>query len=75
MDQQEMEGLVNDINERTRRIEQKLPALAAKSHVARVHQRIGEEAERTRQHFNAVAERIEASVRITKLEAGASKRR
>ena len=80
MDQSQLEGLVKDINARTTRIEQKLPELATKSDVRK---QVKEEGERTRQNFNAVAERIEASVaviaeherRITKLEADSLKRR
>jgi len=63
MDQDEMETLIKSIDarttrieERTTRIEQILPTLATR-------QEVHDEAELTRAHFNAVAERIEDGVR------------
>ena len=57
MDQIEIEGLLKDLNTRTTRIEQKLPTLATKSDVH-------EEAERTRQHFDVVAESMKDSIKL-----------
>ena len=58
-----------DIDARTTRIEQILPTLATKVDLEAFPNRdemrtaIREEGERTRQHFNVVAERIETSVK------------
>ena len=70
MDQIEMETLIRNIDARTTRIEQILPTFATKddlkAHPTRDEMRaaIREEGEITRQHFNAVAERIEQSVKV-----------
>jgi hypothetical protein len=79
MEQNDMETLIRNIDARTKRIEQILPkfvtkedakAFAAKedlkSYPTREEMRavIREEGEITRQHFNAVAERIEQSVKV-----------
>ena len=56
MTMEQLEERVKNIDERTKSIEQILPTLATKDDVR-------EEGERTRQHFNAVAERVEASVK------------
>jgi uncharacterized protein YicC (UPF0701 family) len=56
MDQIEIEGLLKDLNTRTIRIEQKLPTLATKSDVH-------EEAERTHQHVNVMAEGMKDSIK------------
>jgi uncharacterized protein YicC (UPF0701 family) len=57
MDQLEIEGLLKELNTRTTRIEQKLPTLATKSDLR-------EEAERTRQHFDVVAEGVKDSIKV-----------
>ena len=57
MDQIDIEGLLKGLNTRTTRIEQKLPTLATTSDVR-------EEAERTRQHFDVVAEDMKDSIKV-----------
>ena len=57
MDQDEIEALLKNVDARTERIEQILPTHATKDDVR-------EEGQRTRQQFNAVAERIEESVKL-----------
>jgi chromosome segregation ATPase len=56
-----IEARTTSIDARTTRIEQILPTLATRDEVNAV---VHAEGERTRQHFNAVAERIEASVKV-----------
>jgi len=57
MEQQEVEGLIKDLNTRTKSIEQKLPTLATTSDVR-------EEAERTRRHFDVVAADMKDSIKV-----------
>ena len=68
MDQDQMETLIKSIDDRTTsidarttRIEQIMPTLATRDEMNTV---VHAEGERTRQHFSAVAERIEDSVRL-----------
>lgn len=57
MDLVELEQGVKNLNERVGRIEQILPTLATKDFVRA-------EGELTRQHFNAVAERLETKIQL-----------
>lgn len=57
MDIMELDTLVKNIDRRLSRIEQILPTLATK-------EELREESAKTRQQFNAVAERIESYVRV-----------
>jgi exonuclease VII small subunit len=57
MDVMELEAIVKNIDRRLSRVEQILPSLATKDDLR-------EESERTRQHFNAVAERLESHIRL-----------
>jgi hypothetical protein len=70
MDQLEVEGLIKDLNIRTKRIEQILPTLATKDDLTafptrdEVKSLIEEEGKRTRRHFDVVAEGIKESVKV-----------
>ena len=75
MDQHEIEVRIKNIDDRTTRIEQILPTLAAKDDLKAfatkddlkplaTQDQVREEGARTRAHFNAVAERIEARVKV-----------
>jgi hypothetical protein len=70
MNANDLEARVRNIDERTTRIEQILPTLATKDDLKAFPTReevqtvVRDEGERTRQQFNAVAERIEASVKV-----------
>jgi hypothetical protein len=70
MDQLEVEGLIKDLNIRTKRIEQILPTLATKDDLRafptrdEVKSLIEEEGKRTRRHFDVVAEGIKESVKV-----------
>ena len=57
MTRSDMETAIKNIDDRTTRIEQVLPTLATKDDVKA-------EGERTRQHFDAVAERLEDSIKL-----------
>jgi hypothetical protein len=61
MDQSELEGVVKDINARTTRIEQKLPELATKSDV---REQVKQEGERTRRHFDVVADGVKEGIKV-----------
>jgi ElaB/YqjD/DUF883 family membrane-anchored ribosome-binding protein len=86
MDQLEVEGLIKDLNTRTKRIEQILPTLATKDDLKafptrdEVKSLIEEAGKRTRRHFDVVAEGIKESVKVIAdghkaLEANRSRRR
>ena len=70
MDQLEVEGLIKDLNTRTKRIEQILPTLATKEDLKvfptrdEVKTLMEEEGKRTRRHFDVVAEGLKESIRI-----------
>ena len=70
LDQSELETLIKNIDARTKRIEQILPTFVTKDDAKafprreEMHAAIREEGESTRQHFNAVAGRIEESVKV-----------
>jgi hypothetical protein len=53
----ELEGVVRNVNDRVTRIEQILPTLATRDDMR-------EEGERTRRHFDAVAERLEDHIQL-----------
>ena len=57
MNSDDLKTRVNNINDRTTRMEQILPTLATKEDLR-------QEGELTRAHFDAVAERIEESVKL-----------
>ena len=65
MDANSLEARVKNIDERTTKIEQILPTLATKEDLKALATKdeLRAEGQATRQHFNAVAERIEASVK------------
>ena len=70
MDQLEVEGLIKDLNTRTKRIEQILPTLATKEDLKayatrdEVQTLIEEEGKRTRRHFDVVAEGLKDNIRV-----------
>jgi len=79
MDQLEVEGLIKDLNTRTKRIEQILPTLATKEDLKafatkddlkafptrdEVKSLIDEEGKRTRRHFDVVAEGLKESIKV-----------
>ena len=57
MDQHEIETLIKNIDDRTSRIEQILPTLATKEEMR-------EEGERTRRHFNVVADGLKEDIKV-----------
>jgi hypothetical protein len=70
MEQQEVEGLIKDLNTRTKRIEQILPTLATKDDLkafptrAEVKLLVEEEGKRTRRHFDVVAEDMKDGIKV-----------
>ena len=77
MEQPRLEEVVQNVNDRLTRVEQILPTLATKAdlaaaiaplatkaELAAVRIEIEEEGVRTRQHFDAVAERLEGPIRL-----------
>jgi hypothetical protein len=75
MNADDLASRVKNIDDRTKRLEQILPTLATKDDLKSFATKddlksfatkddVREEGARTRQHFNAVAERIEASVKV-----------
>src|SRR5215470_17170017 len=79
MDQLEVEGLIKDLNTRTKRIEQILPTLATKEDLKafatkddlkayptrdEVKAMINEEGKQTRRHFDVVAEGLKDSIKV-----------
>ena len=65
MDQLEVEGLIKDLNTRTKRIDQILPTLATKDDLKAyaTKEEMREERERTRRHFDVVAEGLKESIK------------
>ena len=61
-----MEDLVRNLDQRVGRIEQILPTLATKDDLANfvTREEFRAECERTRAHFDAVAERLESQIRL-----------
>ena len=66
MDVMELEAIVRNIDRRLSRVEQILPSLATKEDLKAFATKddLREESELTRQHFNAVAERLESHIRL-----------
>ena len=70
MDGRTMEEVVENLNRRVDRIEQILPTLATKDDLQRAiaplatKDEVRAEGERTRAHFDAVAERLEHQIRL-----------
>lgn len=66
MKQIELEAAVKNLNDRVTRIEEILPTLATKADLGPLSTKteVREEGERTRRHFDVVAERIEGQVRL-----------
>ena len=66
MEQLEVEGLIKDLNSRTKRIQQILPTLATKEDLKAyaTKEEMREEGERTRRHFDVVAEGLKESIKL-----------
>ena len=70
MDGRTMEEVLENLNRRVDRIEQILPTLATKDDLRKAiaplatKEEVRAEGERTRAHFNAVAERLEEQIRL-----------
>lgn len=70
MDRRTMEEVVENLNRRVDRIEQILPTLATKEDLRKAiaplatKEEVKAEGERTRAHFDAVAERLEEQIRL-----------
>ena len=75
MDQLEIEGIIKDLNTRTKRIEQILPTLAGKDDlkalatkndlkVYATKEEVREEGEETRRHFDVVADGLKESIKV-----------
>jgi hypothetical protein len=74
MEQHELETVVKNIDQRVGRIEQIVPTLATKEDVrvaiaplatrAEMHEALREEGERTRRHFDIVAEDLRSHIRL-----------
>jgi hypothetical protein len=66
VDYVELEGVVRNLNDRFGRIEQILPTLATKEDLKAYATKddVRAEGELTRQHFNAVAERLETKIQV-----------
>jgi hypothetical protein len=62
----ELERVVRNVNDRVNRIEQILPTLATKEDLKAfaTKDEMREEGERTRRHFDAVAERVEGHIQL-----------
>ncbi|MGE0361775.1 MAG: hypothetical protein AB7H93_02555 [Vicinamibacterales bacterium] len=67
MEPLEMEDLLRNIDDRLTRVEQKLPTLATKDDLTAFATKadMREEGERTRRHFDVVAEKMRDDVRLS----------